>query len=244
MIISHVQHYKPCGWPGADGGSGESFNINSYDATGNITSSTSSTTVTGSSSTFIQDIMPGDQIYSEQGNDTSPQWVGTVASVTSNTQLTLTENAAVSTTNDGTWSVISSRVKKAGDNAPNQSIIFSGGSVASGLSVTNGGVLANRISNQFDTPGNNIIRAGSSGYDRYNFAFRIQKRTYNQTPLLNTRGEITPVDGPSSAKNVVLPKIGDLSEFQGQLMNVGITRLNPKTHIERSISVVGSQINI
>ena len=248
LIISHVQHYKPCGWPGADGGSGESFNINSFEAAGNITSSTSSATVTGSSAcTFVQDVMPGDQIYSEEGNDTSPQWVGTVASVTNNTQLTLTENAAVTTTNDGTWSVISSRVKKAGDNAPNQSIIFSGGSVASGLSVTNGGALANRISNQFDTPGNNIIRAGSSGYDRYNFAFRIQKRTYNQTPLLNTRGEITPVDGPASAKNVVSPKIGDLSEFQGQLMNVSITRLNPKTHIERSISVISgnqSQINI
>jgi hypothetical protein len=38
--------------------------------------------------------------------------------------------------------------------------------------------------------------------------------------------------------------MGDLSEFQGQIMNVDVTRLNAKTHIERSISVVGSQINI
>ena len=112
------------------------------------------------------------------------------------------------------------------------------------MSVGSGGTLANRISDDFAVPGNNVIRAGSSGWDRYNFAFRIQKRTYNQTPLLNTRGEITPVDGPISSKKVVLPRIGDLSKFQGQIMNVGVSRLNPKTHIERSISVVGSQINI
>ena len=154
-------------------------------------------------------------------------------------------NSNGATSGDGTWSVISSRVKKAGDNAPNQSLIFSGNSQASGLSVTgNTGVLANRISNDYAVPGNNVIRANRSGYDRYNFAFRIGKRTYNQTPLLNTRGEITPVNSPDDARKVMIPRMGDLSEFQGQIMNVDVTRLNAKTHIERSISVVGSQINI
>ena len=247
LIIDHVQHYKPCGWPSQDG-TGESFNLNSFEADGNITSATNTTTVDGlNGSKFTRDIMPGDQIYSEEGNDQTPTWVGTVQSITNDTTLTLTENAAVATTNDATWSVISSRVKKAGDNAPNQSLIFSGGSSSAGLSVGSGGTLATRISDDFAVPGNNVIRAGSSGWDRYNFAFRIQKRTYNQTPLLNTRGEITPVDGPISSKKVVLPRIGDLSKFQGQIMNVGVSRLNPKTHIERSISVISgnqSQINI
>ena len=242
LIISRVQHYKPTGWPSQD--SGVSFNINSFEPTGNITAATNSTTVSGSGTTFTADILPGDQLYSEEGDDQTPTWIGTVASIASDTSLTLRSNAAVATSGDGTWSVISSRVKKAGDNAPNQSLIFSGNSVAANLSVTNGGVLANRISNQFDTPGNNVIRAGNAGYDRYNFAFRISKRTYNQTPLLNTRGEITPVSRPDDARKVVMPKMGDLSEFQGQIMNVDVTRLNPKTHIERSISVVGSQINI
>ena len=40
------------------------------------------------------------------------------------------------------------------------------------------------------------------------------------------------------------PALGDLSQFDAQIMNVNVTRLNPKTHIETSISVVGSQINI
>jgi hypothetical protein len=242
LIISRVQHYKPIGWPGQDGG--VSFNINSFEPAGNITAATNSSTVTGSSTFFTRDILPGDQLYSEEGNDATPAWIGTVASVESDTSLTLRSNSNGATSGDGTWSVISSRVKKAGDNAPNASLIFSGNSQASGLSVTSGGVLSNRISNDFAVPGNNVIRANRSGYDRYNFAFRISKRTYNQTPLLNTRGEITPVSTPNDARKVMMPKMGDLSEFQGQIMNVDVTRLNAKTHIERSISVVGSQINI
>jgi hypothetical protein len=242
LIISRVQHYKPTGWPGQDGG--VSFNINSFEPAGNITAATNSSTVTGSSTVFTRDILPGDQLYSEEGNDATPVWIGTVASVASDTSLTLRSNSNGATSGDGTWSVISSRVKKAGDNAPNASLIFSGNSQASGLSVTSGGVLANRISNDFAVPGNNVIRSNRAGYDRYNFAFRISKRTYNQTPLLNTRGEITPVSTPNDARKVMMPKMGDLSEFQGQIMNVDVTRLNPKTHIERSISVVGSQINI
>lgn len=242
LIISRVQHYKPTGWPSQD--SGVSFNINSFEPSGNITATTGSTTVTGSSTTFTNDILPGDQLYSEEGNDSTPTWVGTVSSIASDTSLTLRSNAAVATSGDGTWSIISSRVKKAGDNAPNASLIFSGNSLAAGLTVGNSGVLSTRISNDFTVPGNNVIRANRAGYDRYNFAFRIDKRTYNQTPLLNTRGEITPVSRPDDARKVMLPKMGDLSEFQGQIMNVDVTRLNPKTHIERSISVVGSQINI
>ena len=246
LIISHVQHYKPIGWPSMD--SGASFALNSNTASLNITTSTSSKTVSKPSggATFTQHLMPGDQLYSSAGggNVTNPTWVGTIASIESGSSLTLEANAAVTVTNTSTWGVISSRVKQAGINAPNQSLIFSGNSQASGLTITNGGVLANRISNAFDTPGNNVIKSAVAGFDKYNFAFRIQKRTYNQTPLLNTRGEITPVDGPTSANKVMLPRIGDLSEFQGQLMNVAVTRLNPKTHIERSISVVGSQINI
>ena len=245
LIINNVQHYKPIGWPSQD--SGVSFNINSYNPVGTLTSVSGSTNVTGSSTTFENDIMPGDQLYSEEGDDLTPTWIGTVASIQSNTGLTLTAGAAVANS-DNTWSVISSRVKKAGDNAPNESLIFSGNSQASGLSVTDGNAnpdpLANRISSNFAAPGNNVIRANRAGYDRYNFVFRIEKRTYNQTPLLNTRGEITPVSTPNDARKVMIPRMGDLSEFQGQIMNVNITRLNPKTHIERSISVVGPQINI
>ena len=247
LIISHVQHYKPVGWPGHDGNGGLSFNINSFEPAGTISWTQNSTAVSGSGTTFLQDVMPGDQVYSEEGNDATPTHVGTVKSVTNDTTLVLTAGTPISTGSTGDWSVISPRVKKAGDNAPNQSIIFSGNAVDTGLTVGNGGTIATRISNDFQTPGNNVIRSGMPGWDRYNFAFRVSKRTYNQTPLLNTRGEITPVNSYNLAHLVVQPKIGDLSEFQGQIMNVSVTRLNPKTHIERSISVISGnqdQINI
>ena len=246
LIISHVQHYKPIGWPAQDGGN--SWTLNSVAAGLNITTSTGSKTVTkaSGSAAFTEHILPGDQLYSSAGGGTAtnPTWIGTVASVDSSSTLTLEANAAVAVSNTATWGIVSPRIKKAGVNAPNQSLIFSGNSQASGLTIGTGGSLATRISSAFDTPGNNVIRSGLAGFDRYNFAFRIQKRTYNQTPLLNTRGEITPVAKPDDARKVMVPKMGDLSEFTGQLMNVDVTRLNPKTHIERSISVVGSQINI
>ena len=136
-----------------------------------------------------------------------------------------------------------SKVKKVGSNAPNESIVFSGNAVSSGLS-TNSGVTATNISSQNNTPGNNVIIKNGAGYDRYNFRISVNKRTYNQTPLLNTRGEINPVADYTHAANVLRPALGDLSQFGAQIMNVNVTRLNPKTHIESSISVVGSQINI
>ena len=82
------------------------------------------------------------------------------------------------------------------------------------------------------------------GWTHYNFRFGIQKRTYNQTPLLNTKGEITVVNSTDNASKVVKPAMGDLSRYLPANINVEVTRLNPKTHVERSISIVGAQANI
>ena len=146
---------------------------------------------------------------------------------------------------DSSWSVISPRVKRSVsttpqvgsgvfDNAPNQAFIFSGGAVSTAVSPQSG----------YGTAGYNVISTNNGAYNQYNFRFGIQKRTYNQTPLLNTKGEITPVNSTDNASKVIKPAMGDLSRYLPANFNVEVTRLNPKTHVERSISIVGRQANI
>jgi len=224
LIINNVIHYKPV----------HDFAICNYDPAGSLNAaSTGATTITGTSTQFTRDILPGDQLYTSETG--TPEWVGTVSSVGSDTSLTLVTGAAISVgANDATWAIISTRVKRAGDNAPSTSLVFSGGALSSGVTP----------STAYGTAGSNVIHGQIAGYDRYNFKFGINKRTYNQTPLLNTRGELTPVNSVDTADNVVRPAIGDLSEYETAMFNVNVTRFNPKTHIEASVSVVGPQVNI
>ena len=60
----------------------------------------------------------------------------------------------------------------------------------------------------------------------------------------NTKGELTVVSSTDEAAKVVKPAMGDLSKYLPANFNVEVTRLNPKTHVERSISIVGRQANI
>ena len=224
LIINNVIHYKPV----------IDFATCNYEPTGSLNAaSAGATTITGTSTTFTRDILPGDQLYTNETG--TPEWVGTVSSVSSDTSLTLVSGAAISVgSGDSTWAIISTRVKRAGDNAPSTSLVFSGGALSSGVTP----------SSAYNTAGSNVIHGQVAGYDRYNFKFGINKRTYNQTPLLNTRGELTPVNSVDTADNVVRPAIGDLSEYETAMFNVNVTRFNPKTHIEASVSVVGPQVNI
>ena len=109
-----------------------------------------------------------------------------------------------------------------------------------------GGALSSGVSTQsaYSGSGYNTISEQNVGWTHYNFRFGIQKRTYNQTPLLNTKGEITVVNSTDNASKVVKPAMGDLSRYLPANFNVEVTRLNPKTHVERSISIVGAQANI
>ena len=219
-VVGNVVHYKP-----------------SLDVASCLTGATTSITTTTSSNTITANltgvVVPGDAIYSA-ASPTSATYIGTVASVTSTT-TTLAKNAAVATTSNVNWSIISPRVKKAGaTNSPVTSLVFSGFGIASGVTDINA----------VGTPGYNVIGSAAAGYDRYNFRFGISKRTYNQTPLLNTYDQIQPVDIVSNAHLSVRPALGDLSKYRPAIFNVNVTRLNPKTHVEASISVVGSQCNI
>jgi hypothetical protein len=220
LIINNVIHYKP-----------------TLDITSCTTTASTSITTTTSSNTITADlrgvVVPGDAIYSGS-TPSAANYIGTVVSVT-NTTTTLARNAAVATTSNTSWSIISPRIKKAGaTNSASVSLVFSGGGITSGLTDVNAA----------GTAGYNVISNASAGYDRYNFRFNILRRNYNQTPLLNTYDQILPCDAITSAANVVRPRMGDLSKYVPAIFNLNVTRLNPKTHVESSISVVGSQCNI
>ena len=119
-------------------------------------------------------------------------------------------------------------------NAPQINYVMSGGALTTGVSIQTG----------YTGSGYNTISTNDAGHENYNFRFGIAKRTYNQTPLLNTKGELTVVSSPDEATKVVKPAMGDLSKYLPANFNVEVTRLNPKTHVERSISIVGTQANI
>ena len=222
LVISNVIHYKPS----------TDFASSNLAGSGTLITSSGSTTVSGSSTNFDQYILPGDNLYTNSG---TPTWIGTVKTVNSGVSITLVANAAVSFNSTG-WFYISPRVKRAGENTGTQSVssIFSGGGLTSGITP----------SGTYGTTGYNVVKSGVAGFDRYNFKFGIERRVYNQTPLLNTRGEIVPTNSVDNAAQVVRPSLGDLSVYRPGIFNVNVTRFNPKTHVERSISVVGSQANI
>jgi hypothetical protein len=222
LVVNNVIHYKPS----------TDFATSRLTGVGTLTATSGSTAVTGISSNFTQNILPGDNLYTS--NTTTPTWIGTVRTVNNDTSITLVSGAAV-TFNATGWFYISPRVKKAGVNtAISESSIFSGGGLSTGVTP----------SGSYGTAGYNVIKSAVAGFDRFNFKFGIGRRVYNQTPLLNTRGEIIPTNNVDNAAQVIRPAVGDLSVYRPGIFNVNVTRFNPKTHVETSISVVGSQANI
>ena len=119
-------------------------------------------------------------------------------------------------------------------NAPQINYVMSGGALTTNVAIATG----------YNATGYNTISTNDAGHENYNFRFGIAKRTYNQTPLLNTKGELTAVNSPDNAAKIIKPAMGDLSKYLPANFNIQVTRLNPKTHVERSISIVGAQANI
>jgi hypothetical protein len=152
-----------------------------------------------------------------------------------NNSVTLSkEYTGTTITGDTSWSYISPRVKHSGtSNAPSNALVFSGGGDTGTTDI-----------NDIGTRGFNVSATSAPGYNRYNFRFNINRRTFNQTVLLNTYDQFLPTRTIADASKVIDISIGDLPVYRSPLMNVEVTRLNSKTHIEQSISVVGSQANI
>jgi hypothetical protein len=139
-------------------------------------------------------------------------------------------------TNDTAWSYISPRVMHsttAGAGVvAGQSLVFSGDSETT-VTPANVGTL-----------GYNVIGNTKPGFNRYNIRFNIDRRVYNQSTLINTFNNLKPVESFDVANRVIDIKFGDLATYVSPLFNVEVTRFNPKTHVETSISVVGESLHI
>ena len=101
-----------------------------------------------------------------------------------------------------------------------------------------------------NSKGENVISASIPGGIDYNLSFVIDKRNYNTSPILNTVGSVKPVGnfwwywGSGAAHRSVRVQSGDLSALSWSLMNINITRLNPKVHLESAVTVTSSSSSI
>jgi hypothetical protein len=200
-----------------------------------ISITSGSSTITGTNVALT--LLPGDVVYADQSPSPS-SFVGVVRSKGANDNEVIISQAYTGTTitNDTAWSYISPRVMHsttAGAGAvAGQSLVFSGDS-ETGVTPTNVGTL-----------GYNVIGNNKPGFNRYNIRFNVDRRVYNQSTLINTFNNLKPVESFDVANRVIDIKFGDLSTYVSPLFNVEVTRFNPKTHVETSISVVGDPLHI
>ena len=200
-----------------------------------ISINSGSSTITGTNIALT--LLPGDVVYADQ-SPSPTSFVGVVRSKGANdNEVTLSQPYTGTTLSaDTAWSYISPRVMHsttAGAGVvAGQSLIFSGDS-ATDVTPTNVG-----------TVGYNVIGNTKPGYNRYNIRFNIDRRVYNQSTLINTYTNIRPVESYDVANRVIDIKFGDLATYVSPLMNIEVTRFNPKTHVESSISVVGQSLHI
>jgi hypothetical protein len=98
--------------------------------------------------------------------------------------------------------------------------------------------------------GDNVLSASMPGSLDYNLSFVIDKRNYNTSPILNTVGSVKPVGnfwwdwGSTIAHRSIRSQFGDLSAFNWSLMNINITRFNPKVHLESTVTVTSAPSSI
>ena len=221
-VVDRIVHYKP------------SLNVAASAVTSaiSITYTNGSTTVSGTE--IGNTVLPGDVLYSAN-TPSATNKIGIVRTVaTDGNSVTLATAFSGTGATTSTWSYISPRVKHAGtSNAPSLALVFSGGGSTSTTDI-------NAVGNY----GFNVTANTAPGYNRYNYRFNINRRTFNQTVLLNTYDELLATKTIDDANKVIDINLGDLPVYRSPLMNVEVTRLNAKTHIEQSISVVGVQANI
>ena len=231
FVIDQIVTYKPTLHNNyATTGSSLSVTLQSYNG------STYSNSSTGEylSGTGIGNILiPGDVVY-KTATPAQTSLIGVVKERVDDDHIKFggIPNNSGGMTNDTNWSYISPKTNKAAGG--NQALIYSGGGDTSTTDFNdiNGGA------------GYNIVGENGLAGNRYNLKFNIARRTYNQTTLLNTYDQLKPIKSYSDVSKVIDIKFGDLNRYKSPLMNVEVTRLNPKTHIESSISVLNSNMHI
>ena len=90
------------------------------------------------------------------------------------------------------------------------------------------------------TAGDNVIGNTIPHYNQYNFKFAISRRNFNATPLVNSAGVIRSVNSYDAGNESISITIGDVCRYKPAFMNVDVTRLNKKVHIEGAVTVSGS----
>ena len=90
------------------------------------------------------------------------------------------------------------------------------------------------------TAGDNVIGNTIPHYNQYNFKFAISRRNFNATPLVNSAGVIRSVNSYNAGNESISVTIGDVCRYKPAFMNVDVTRLNKKVHIEGAVTVSGS----
>jgi len=196
---------------------------------GTITSSIASTGAN------LVGLAPGDAIYAESAGT----YIGTIATINSDGLSgtfvqpskaaigSVSYASAALTPTLGNIRVVSPRATKIGPS----------------LSYTN---TANPTSNSSiaasGLTGTNVIAPSQPHFNQYNFRYSLDRRNYNATPLVNTEGVVKAVNTYNFASDAVNVSVGDICKYKSSLMNVQITRLNNKVHIERSITVAGRPV--
>jgi hypothetical protein len=222
FLVNRVIHYKPV--------------ISNTFATQPQTTSVTTNASGNLSGTGIGNILlPGDVVYSTS-TPSAADFVGIVRAKVDSDNVTLFAPPAVALSGDTSWSYISPRVMHAttaGAAVPaGQALVFTGDSLSSVTLASVG------------SAGYNVIGNTKPGYNRYNMRFNIDRRVYNQSTLVNTYTSLLSVESYEVANRVIDIKFGDLATYISPLMNVEVTRFNPKTHVESSISVVGTNLHI
>ena len=240
LVINKVTNYKAF-MNSLPAGKGLANNI----ATTSAVATTD--TVISVSSANSKKFLPGDCVYTHTGSSDPyakiGNFIGIVQSVDySAGDITLTSTAKVAVSNGGLITAISASGFYADNGAAesaqkfdSQTLVFTGESGTGAISPTAPGA---------NTTSPNVIGNNEAGFNRYNFRFGVDKRVYNQSTLLNTYTNLAAVNSYTSAPNVVDVRFGDLATYTSPLLNIEVTRFNAKTHIESSISVVGSNLHI
>jgi hypothetical protein len=95
--------------------------------------------------------------------------------------------------------------------------------------------------NQQNIVGNNGwsaqgTQSGGIPFNRhYNFAFRIDRRGYNNTTQLSTEGISKPIARNWFGYRIIKLRMGDLCNFEWSPMNLVVTKYNRKIHNEESV---------
>jgi len=237
LVLSGVTNYSPV------------FNLReAAKGPGTATGIATNSNTFSLSATNSKALLPGDALYTGsnlyQGN-----FIGIVESVDyTSGEITLTDDAKT-TQASGAINAISPRGYWADSSGPTSaqkfdsvSLVFSGEAETGAITLQQAG--ASLTSPNVIGGDPSSLANSSPGYNRYNFRFGVGKRVYNQSTLLNTFTNLRSVNTFESASNVVDVRFGDLATYTSPMLNVEVTRFNPKTHIESSTSVTGPNLHI